>query len=395
MIVEFNYDYLKELKKGQNTSVYLCQEKTTNLRYALKVVETSKMNQNELSLFENEKKVLRNVSTDKNRNIIELIKILKHPFNGEVYVILEYCNGGTLRDYLNNYIKKNGKPFPEDLVRFLMKQILSGVNYLHRKGIVHNNLRLSNILLKYNNTNDLPLNNIFSAEIKIISFKSSFIQTYSNSIALPNILPTFRINYEKDINALGALCCEMLFGKKLFDANNIYNTNVYLPNTISDKARNFIYLILRKDGLNTVSAAQLLNHEFINTNTNEFNHHNNIHNNININNNNNNNNINNYNYRHIRTINSARLNPVNINNTDEKTNIFFKDSNGKLTVVVANKNDKIKDLIQLFYCKINKYGLNKKIYFVYNNINLESIPNKTIKEMKLINVPIRVIYSDF
>ena len=104
MIVEFNYDYLKELKKSQNTSVYLCQEKTTNLRYALKVVETSKMNQNELSLFENEKKVLRNVSTDKNRNIIELIKILKHPVNGEVYVILEYCNGGTLRDYLNNYI---------------------------------------------------------------------------------------------------------------------------------------------------------------------------------------------------------------------------------------------------------------------------------------------------
>lgn len=378
----FNFDYLKELKKGQNISVYLCEEKTTKLKYAVKRVETSKMNQNELNLFENEKKILRNVMNDKNRNIIELIKVMKDAL-GNTFIVLEYCNGGTLRDVLNNYIKKNGKPFPEDLVRYLMKQILSGVNYLHRKGIIHRNLRLSNILLKYNNSNDLYLNNIFSAEIKIISFKSSLLQSNSNSIVLPGMFPTYGINYEKDINALGSICYEMLLGEKLFDVNNINNTIVYLPFTISAKARNFIYLIIEKHGLNTVSAAQLLNHEFINTNTNEFNHYN-----ININNNN----I----QRQYRTINSARQNPVNINNIiDEKTNIFFKDSNGKLTVVVANKNDKIKDLIQLFYCKINKFGLKKKITFVYNNINLESIPNKTIKEMKLMNVPIRVIYSDF
>ena len=86
---------------------------------------------------------------------------------------------------------------------------------------------------------------------------------------------------------------------------------------------------------------------------------------------------------------------MNNNNIDEKTNIFFKDSNGKLTVVVANKNDKIKDLIKLFYCKINQSALNKKMIFVYNNINLEGTPNKTLKELNLLNVPIRVICSNF
>ena len=58
MKMKFNFNYLKLLGKGLNTSVYLCQEKTTKLIYAVKIVETSKMSNNELSLFENEKKVL-------------------------------------------------------------------------------------------------------------------------------------------------------------------------------------------------------------------------------------------------------------------------------------------------------------------------------------------------
>ena len=43
-----------------------------------------------------------------------------------------------------------GRPFTEKIVQFLMKQILSAVDYLHKNGIIHRDLKLENILLKYN-----------------------------------------------------------------------------------------------------------------------------------------------------------------------------------------------------------------------------------------------------
>ena len=45
-----------------------------------------------------------------------------------------------------------------------MKQILNGVKILHERGIIHRDLKLNNILLKYNNNNDLINQNIYAAK---------------------------------------------------------------------------------------------------------------------------------------------------------------------------------------------------------------------------------------
>lgn len=60
-------------------------------------------------------------------------------------IVLEYASGGELFDYILNhrYLKDNA-------ARRLFAQLISGVGYLHKKGIVHRDLKLENLLLDRN-----------------------------------------------------------------------------------------------------------------------------------------------------------------------------------------------------------------------------------------------------
>ena len=185
-----------------------------------------------------------------------------------------------------------------------MKKILSGVQYLHNHGIIHRDIKLQNILLKYENDIDLAKQNLYSAEIKIIDFNLSYIENILSGPmsflgTVPNMAPSVVINkynqnniYDEkiDIWSLGTICYELLFGKPLFSnmteqqmINNILSCNFYIEKTISVQARTFLYCMLQKDGINRLSAGQLLNHEFITGDYHKFTQYNNGINIININ----------------------------------------------------------------------------------------------------------------
>ena len=400
-----NFNFLKLLDKGSFSEVYLLKEATTNHLYAGKLIKTHKLNQKEFSLFQNEKKILRSFVSNPNRNIIALYKVFRFEGIGNELLVLEYCNGGSLHNCLNNYIIKNGKPFPEDLVRYLMKQILNGVKSLHERGIIHRDLKLNNILLKYNNTNDLINQNIYAAEIKIIDFNTSYCpDIYGPKTILgtvPNMAPSIinnafgfeniKIYDEKiDIWSLGTLCYEMLFGKPLFGniqnyemIQNILSCNFYIPKTISSQARSFLYSMLQKHGINRLSAAQLLIHDFIkNKNSDKLE-------NINYD-------FNNY-HDNIKTLNNSWQNINNNNYDKQKTNIIFNDYDNTKTVIIAYTSETLDNVIKKYLCRINRQDIinnyKTKIKFRAEGKYLNSSFYKTIKEMNLMNKMILVDYS--
>lgn len=93
-----------------------------------------------------------------------------------IYLVLEYCNGGTLRDWLNTYRQRQRRHYSiqghthnlvsqhpleyvafETICRDLLVQIIRGYQVLHRTGIVHRDLKPDNILVSYETTTTLSM----------------------------------------------------------------------------------------------------------------------------------------------------------------------------------------------------------------------------------------------
>ena len=413
-----NLELLGSIGKGAFAEVKIANDIMTNQKYAVKILETSKMGQKELELFDTEKRILRAALANNFKNIIKMQNILKD-LSGRYYIILEYCNGGSLYDCLKEYSNKNRKPFPEKYVSYLMKEILLGVKSLHDHGIIHRDLKLGNILLKYKSKNNLINQNVLTAEVRITDFNASYFPNNSEPITcvgtIPDMAPSVLQNglknvvpkpYDEkiDIWSLGTLCYEMLFNKPLFGKiinNNMYanilNANFTIPNTISPQAKSFLNCMLQKEGVNRLSVSELLNHEFIKKN--------NIMNINNITFNENNiSNSNTFIQQSSTTTNlfSSGWEPSStIIKSDVVINIFFKDYHYKhLINIVTTLNTKIKDLIESYFYRINRPDLainyNKLVKFEFNgkNLNINNSLNKFVKDLDIMNGSVlRVIYS--
>ena len=257
------------IASGCFAQTFLSKKQNSNIIYATKKIDINDINREPQlkNYLVNEINFLKEVN---HKNIIKLYEVKKT--NDSIYLIMEYCNGGTLLNTLNYYKAKNGKPFSEEIVQYFMKQILMGVESLHNHGIIHHDLKLDNILLKYN-PNNL---NLLSSEIKIIDFNISTRTRKFINNEMPEKKPFIPIMFNDDesddiydekvdIWSLGLLCYEMLFGEKLLDQNNIYTKkiNIIIPQTISLKAQTFLLSMLQKNGNKRLSATELLNHEFI------------------------------------------------------------------------------------------------------------------------------------
>ena len=79
----------------------------------------------------------------KHDNILQLYEWFEDA--DSYYLVLELCRGGEL----GLFLKKQGK-LSENLTKGLMKDLLSGLAFLHSQGIMHRDLKLANLLLTKN-----------------------------------------------------------------------------------------------------------------------------------------------------------------------------------------------------------------------------------------------------
>ena len=291
MLVD-NLVLTKSLGKGSFGEVFLTKKVNGKELYA-----TKRMDRAEFNKPDNNKRLLNEISILQkisHKNIVKLIEVKKT--KSHIYIVTEFCNGGSLTDNLNKYVQIHRKAFSEEIVQYLMKQIVSAIYYLHMNKIVHRDLKLDNILLNFPNENDKANLNMLKAEIKLIDFGfATRLRTVNGNLAntilgtpsnmephmlrdMENQRPSLKGYNEKvDIWSLGTLCYEMLVGRMAFagySMEELYKKvkagNYKLPLWLSKEAVSFINGMLQYDSNKRLSAFELLNHDFLKKNVKEF-----------------------------------------------------------------------------------------------------------------------------
>ena len=282
-------EFLREETFGK---IYLTSKKGELKKYATKIIELSKINNpKEIRYLNNEIYILKDIN---HHNIIKFIE--KHHDSINVYIVTELCNGGTLIENLKRYKKENKTAFPEEIVQYIMKQIIDAIKYLHNKKIVHRNINLQKIMLNYDDENDKIYNNIMKGKIKVVDFGFSRYLKKGNLaksiLGIPltmspiilnklNKQPNYKdIGYDEkeEIWSLGCICYELLLGYNPFESDNmnellekVNKGDYYVPITLSKEAVSFLNCMLQFDPNNRLSADKLYNHKFLRKNVKEFN----------------------------------------------------------------------------------------------------------------------------
>ena len=228
------YRLEKELGKGAFSQVYLATKLDTGEKCAVKKIDKSLLNDKRFKKYlNNEIFILNNI---KNEYTIKFFGV-KMEMN-YLYLIFELCNGGDLQACLKEYMQINNKPFTQEIVQHLMRQIISGFVYLHGRNILHRDIKLENILVKFPTEKDKENLNMLKCEIRISDFGfSRYLKAESlaksvlgNPINMdPAILKKLRrmdnnseFGYDQkaDIWSLGTITYELLIGCPAFEANS-------------------------------------------------------------------------------------------------------------------------------------------------------------------------------
>ena len=202
------YEMKEVIGKGKFGVVNLGIHKKTGQQVAIKI-----LNKENMKTVEDKELVKIEIGILKLCHHPNIVRLLDHLENNEyIYIITEYIEGGTLRQYFKN--KKFN--FSESQAMSIMSQIANGVKYLHQYGIVHRDLKPDNIMITQQN--DYGVIKIMDFGLsKIVSPNERLVDGYGTlSYVAPEILLRSPYNKEVDIWSLGIILFYMLSGKVPF-----------------------------------------------------------------------------------------------------------------------------------------------------------------------------------
>ena len=268
---------IKSIGNGSNSEVYLASKGDDLKNYAIKRYERNIIEKTDfINRLKREIGILQNLN---HPNIVKFYgarKTVKH-----IYCIYDYYYGGDLLTLFEKYQQKNGKPFSQEIIQHLMKQIVEGVKYIHGLNIVHDDIKLDSILINFEKEADKNQLNMMKATVKINHFK--FADTFGHILKKPVDADSKKhTKYSEkdkkiDIMDIGKMCYKMLFGKNIFDNEDVEKIfdkaqegKFNSPIALSKEIISFLKGMLNADPMERLKIEDLSKHDFLNKNIKNF-----------------------------------------------------------------------------------------------------------------------------
>lgn len=255
----FEMNLSKRLGTGNFADVYSAIDKQTNQEVAIKVIAMNKIRQYGVKLekaIEKEIHVLKTLTQYDNPYLLRFIDCFDTSNNK--YLVLEFCNGGTMGDLL-----KKRRALPEDEALEYCYQMVLGLSALEEASISHRDLKPDNVFLH---------NNICKiGDFGFASHESKFTSSLGTCVYMA---PEFYVgkgtmNSKVDVWAFGITLHQMIFQDFPFDGNSqpevisgVVN-KVYNPPSnpkISPLTADVLRKCLDKDPDRRISFKELRNH---------------------------------------------------------------------------------------------------------------------------------------
>ena len=260
-------EVLNKIGKGSSCCVYKAQDKKTGEIYALK----QSISPDNESLFKKEIMIYR-LFNNESPYIIKYYDCFKAK-NEEnkkcLYLQLEYCQYGSIRDIIKHARKKD-IVMTENEISSVIYMVLLGIKFIHSKKLINRDIKGRNILI----TKD--------GEVKLCDFgicrfyhknKMKEIRGGSPYWMAPEILKKEEYNQNIDIWALGITCIELAEFEPPysdFGSNEVIKQiiksppqGLSKPNKWSKEFNDFIRQCLLLDKNKRPMADELLKHDFI------------------------------------------------------------------------------------------------------------------------------------
>lgn len=252
------YTNLVKIGQGASGGVYTAYEIGTNISVAIKQMNLEKQPKKELIV--NEIIVMKD---SKHVNIVNFID--SYLLKGDLWVIMEYMEGGSLTDVVTHCILTEGQ------IGAVCRESLKGLEFLHSNGVIHRDIKSDNILLSMDG--NIKLTDFgFCAQINEQNLKRTTMVGTPYWMA-PEVVSRKEYGPKVDIWSLGIMIIEMIEGEPPY-LNETPLRALYLiatngtpqlkePDILSDVLKQFLSKCLTVNQEERSSADELLADIFI------------------------------------------------------------------------------------------------------------------------------------
>ncbi|XP_072562047.1 serine/threonine-protein kinase ULK1a isoform X1 [Paramormyrops kingsleyae] len=221
------------------------------------------------TLLGKEIKILKEL---KHENIVGLLDFQE--MASCVYLVMEYCNGGDLADYLHSK-----GTLSEDTIRVFLQQIAGAMRVLQAKGIIHRDLKPQNILLSYSGGRRSNPNN---TRIKIADFGfARYLQNNMMAATLcgspmymaPEVIMSQNYDAKADLWSIGTIVYQCLTGKAPFQASSPQDLRLFyeknknlspnIPRETSAYLRHLLQGLLQRNHKDRMDFDEFFRHPFL------------------------------------------------------------------------------------------------------------------------------------